>query len=151
MPGGDTRGKDLNSWWTNRATYRKDVAQSVSRLRELQAKLAAAAGSAQPHMPAPTESADELAQKADKVLADLAEARAQLPKLSTALEADRQSMQSQIVNVRSSASHRVRTENEMAVKNAHQAARDGLKQRQKVKKMTAAGIAVVVLFLMLYY
>jgi hypothetical protein len=150
MPG-DTRGTDLNSWWRNRAAYRQDVTQNVSRLLALQKRLAAAAGNAQPVMPAPIDSVDELTEKTNQLLADLAEAKEQLPKHMAAMESDRASLQAIVNNVRAGASQRVRQEAERAARATHQAANDALLRNQKIKKTMAAGIAAVVLFLVFWY
>jgi seryl-tRNA synthetase len=150
MPG-DTRGTDLNSWWRNRAAFRQDVAQNVSRLRALQNRLSAAAGNAQPVMPAPSESVEELTEKTNKLLADLAEAKEQIPKHMAAMESDRTSLQAIQNNVRAGASQRVRQEAERAARATHEAANDALLRKQKIKKAMAAGTAAVVLFLVFWY
>ncbi len=150
MPG-DTRGTDLVSWWRNRSAYRHDIAQTIARLRELQTRLSAAAGSAQPATVAPSDSLEQLTQRAGQLLADIEEARIELPKHTTSMEADRKSLQNLVANVRASASQRVRDEAETAGRNRHLAAQAALKRKQNIKKISAAGIALAVLFVLYQY
>jgi hypothetical protein len=147
----DTRGTDFVTWWTNRSAYREDITGKVNQLRGIQSKLAAAAGKAAPANPPATESIAELQEKADKLLKDLAEARVEVPKFAPAIENARKSKDAKIANVKAIATRRI-TEAEKAKEQAElNVARQALKQKQNMKKLTAVGIAVGILILVVFF
>jgi len=147
----DTRGTDYVTWWTNRSAYREDITGKVNQLREIQSKLTAAAGKATPANPPATDSIAELQQKADKLLKDLAEARVEVPKFAPAIENARKSRDAKTSNVKAIATRRI-SEAEKAKEQAElNVARLALKRTQNMKKLTAVGIAVGILILVVVF
>jgi len=149
----DTRGTDLNSWWSNRAEFREHAAQGAAKLREARARLMAAIPNtriAEEDL-SDDDSVENILRDSNTALTALANAQAQFPKLNAALESEKGSFNGLTNQVRAAAQQAARTRAEQEARNALQSKRNWLVKQQKTRKFVAAVIFVLVLYVLIQY
>jgi hypothetical protein len=150
----DTRGTDLNSWWSNRAEFRQHSVQGAARLRETGKRLRAAVPGAkrsEEYLFFENETVESILQQADKALAALAKAQAQFPKLTASLESEKGLYQSVTNQVHGAAQQAARARVEKAARDDFQSRRNWLVKQQQTRKIVAAVIFVLVLYVLIQY
>ncbi len=153
------RGSDLSSWWSNRASFRKDALGTLSQLRDCQRRLTAAAGStpaaasaaADGTPPSADSSIAGLTAAADQILIAMTHAQGGIARLASARTAAQSELAQAEVQVALDARHRVqdkaRTDAERRVRSRKVVGWAA----QKSCRLASLGVVVLMVYLLSVY
>ena len=153
------RGSDLNSWWSNRASLRKDALGTLNQLRDCQRRLTAAAGSTPVAASAPANGTPPVADSSiagltaatDQILIAMTHAQGEIARLASARTAAQSELAQAEVQVATDARRRVqdkaRTDAERRLR-SHKAMGWAT---QKFCRLASLGVVVLMLYLLSVY
>lgn len=147
---GDVRGHDLESWLTNRATYREGVTAAVDRLRAASEGFLHASDGAQPvaESSAAVSNPVELGQG---LLFTVNSLKQQLGRLEAERQQARSGFAREDAAIREECRRRGQTEREEAARRARETAERLGKGQVLAQKLAATVIFAIVLYVLAYY
>jgi hypothetical protein len=150
---GSARGSDLGTWSSNRAALRKEAADAIAQLRDSQRQLTAAAGNtpAAAAVSLPDPSAAGVASGARRILESIAQKQRELGGLSAARTAAQSELAATQVQIELESARRGKEK-------ARQEAERTLRSRkaagwvtQKICRLAAVGVVVLMLYILAVY
>ncbi|HEY4214687.1 MAG TPA: hypothetical protein VGM84_24635 [Steroidobacteraceae bacterium] len=151
------RGSDLNSWWSNRASLRKEAAAALGQLRDCQRRLTAAAGgnpapaSSSRTPPSTDASITGLSTAADQIVIAMTHAQSEMERLAEARTAAQSELAAAKEQIEIDARRRIQGK---ARKDADRRLRSRKAMgwaTQKICRLASVGVVVLMVYLLSVY
>jgi hypothetical protein len=153
------RGSDLNSWWSNRASLRKEAAAALGQLRDCQRRLTAAAGgnpalataSSSRTPPSTDASITGLSTAADQIVIAMTHAQSEMERLAAARTAAQSELAAAKEQIEIDARRRIQGK---ARKDADRRLRSRKAMgwaTQKICRLASVGVVVLMVYLLSVY
>lgn len=149
---GDVRGRDLDSWWANRAAFRQEAAQAADQWRAAAARFAGAAGGIKATaVDLPDETLSSLNRQGERTLEALSGAQSRFAALDRERQEARSAFAAEESAIRSEGAERVRTERRSAHEKAHRTAVQLEKSKTVVRKFGALLVGLLALYVIVRF
>jgi hypothetical protein len=149
---GDVRGRDLDSWWGNRAAFRQEAAQAANQWRAAAARFAGAAGGVKATaVDSPDETLSSLNQQGERTLEALVSAHGRFAALDRERQEARSAFAAEESAIRTEGAERVRAERQAAHQKAHHTTVQLEKSKTVVRKFGAVLVALLALYAILRF
>jgi hypothetical protein len=152
------RGSDLNSWWSNRASLRKEAWTVFGQLRDCQGRLSAAAGdtptsatAAATGAPPADSSIAGLTAAADQILIAITHAQGEIGRLASARTAAQSELAGAEVQVALDARRRVQDKSRMDAERRLRSRKAMGWATQKFCRLASLGVVALMLYLLAVY